>query len=72
MQIARVDAATNVVVNIEIADQAWLDELQEAPGPHLFIPYTEADQVSLGAVWDGISWPEREPLPPPPVLGEAP
>lgn len=45
MDIARIDRATGVVVNIEVADAEWLAAQSDDPA-FLFLPY-EADQPAV-------------------------
>ena len=44
--VARIDLATGVVINIEMADEEWLDAHADDPD-FLFEPYVEADQPAI-------------------------
>lgn len=51
MDIARIDKATGVIVNIESADQEWLDA--HAGDPEFdFVPYTPDAPASIGLKHD--------------------
>jgi hypothetical protein len=50
MRIVRVDKNTNIVVNIELSDQQWLDEnIDDAE--FLFISCDD-EMVSIGSIYD--------------------
>ena len=51
MNIARV--VDGYVVNIEIADQEWLDAQDD---PSLFVPYTDDAPARIGDTWDGTNF----------------
>lgn len=67
MNIARIDRATMVVTNIEVADQEWIDQNSNDEF-HLFIPFQESDQATVGGVYEtatGIFTPLPAGLPAP-------
>ena len=47
MNFARVE--NNVVINIEVADQQWVDA---QPDPTIFIPYSDSNPASIGCIYD--------------------
>ena len=49
MNIARI--IDGIVVNIEVADQEWLDA-QDDPDV-TFVPFTDAEPAAMGGTWDG-------------------
>ena len=61
MNIARI--ADGTVINIEVADQEWLDA-QDDPAV-LFVPYTDDAPARIGDTWDGTNFV-------PPAAPEAP
>lgn len=50
MNIARIDEA-GLVVNVEVADQAWVDENQGVDG-FTFVESTDDNQAWIGATYD--------------------
>lgn len=54
MEIARVDRATGLVVNIEIADLEWIEANADPDGPWIFVPYDESNPAARGLVWEPI------------------
>lgn len=48
ISIARIKA--NIVVNLEVADQEWIDDNQGVDG-FTFVPYTEAQPAWIGLGW---------------------
>lgn len=50
MKVARVDRESGTIVNIEIADQAWVDANADDP-TFLFVPYTD-EPVIIGGAYD--------------------
>lgn len=54
MNIARIDAATGVVVNIEVADLAWIKANADPDGPFLFVPYDDDEPAGIGHAWEPI------------------
>ena len=50
MRIARIDPATSVVTNIEVADQEWLDA-QPTDGD-LLVPYDDGNAATIGLAYD--------------------
>lgn len=51
MRIARIDKATNIVVNIEIADEEWVAANADDP-TFLFVPVPDGDPVGRGDSYD--------------------
>ena len=51
MRIARIDRATGVVVNIECADQSWVDAHADDPD-YDFVTYPEDAPASIGHAYD--------------------
>lgn len=49
--IARIDKATGTVVNVEMAEQEWLDAHADDPD-YLFVPYTDAEPAIIGLGYD--------------------
>ncbi|MDO8308555.1 MAG: hypothetical protein Q7V58_09420 [Actinomycetota bacterium] len=54
MDIARIDKATGLVVNIECADQEWLDAHADDP-EYTFVPYTPEAPASIGLKHDPVT-----------------
>ena len=54
MNIARIDAATNRVVNIEVADLEWIKENADPDGPFVFVEYDDTNPAHVGLAWDSI------------------
>lgn len=50
MKIARVDRESGTIVNIEIADQEWIDANADDP-TFMFVPYTD-EVVIIGGAYD--------------------
>lgn len=48
MNIARIK--DGLVINIEVADQEWLDAQGD---PDAFVPYTDESPARIGDHWDG-------------------
>ena len=48
MNIARI--ADGTVINIEVADQEWIDAQDD---PTAFVPYTDEAPARIGDLWDG-------------------
>lgn len=63
MDIARISRSTGVVINIECADQTWLDAHADDPD-FIFEPYTPEAPAGIGRGWD----PETGFEQPPPVI----
>lgn len=51
MNIARIDKATMVVSNIEVAEQEWIDQNANDEA-YLFVPFTESEGVTIGGTYD--------------------
>lgn len=62
MDIARIDKATGLVVNIEVVDAEWLDAHADDP-EYLFVPYTEDAPASIGLSYDPVNGFERPAVP---------
>jgi hypothetical protein len=61
MDIARIDKATGVVVNIEVADQEWLDTHADDPN-FAFEPYTPEQPAVIGLTHDPVTgFEQRKP-----------
>jgi len=60
MNIARIK--NGIVVNIEVADAAWVAENEGIDG-FTFIPYTEEQAVRNGFVWNEITGFEQPSTP---------
>ena len=54
MDIARIDAATGVVVNVEVADLEWIEANADPDGPTVFVPVQDGDHPAIGYGWDPI------------------
>lgn len=54
MDIARIDAATGVVVNVEVADLEWIEANADPDGPWIFVPYEDDAPAGIGDSWDSI------------------
>jgi hypothetical protein len=54
LTFARVDAATSVVVNIEVATLEWIETNADPDGPYLFVPYDDANPAHIGDSWSPI------------------
>lgn len=52
--IARIDAVTGRVVNIEVADLEWITANADPSGPYLFVPYDETNPAARGLAWEPI------------------
>ena len=63
MNIARIARDTGIVVNIEVADQAWIDAHVDDPD-FIFVPYTAGTPAVVGLGWDPVTGFEQ----PPPVV----
>lgn len=64
MNIARIDLATGLVVNIEVGDQEWLDAHADDPD-FLFEPYPEEQPAVIGLGYDpGTGFEQPEPAQP--------
>lgn len=61
MNIARIDAATGVVVNIEVADLEWIETNADPAGPWIFVPYDDDGPAAIGDSWDPIGGFTRPP-----------
>lgn len=53
MEIARIDRTTGLVVNIECADQDWLDAHADDP-TFLFVPYVPEEPAIIGLGYDAV------------------
>lgn len=51
MDLARVDD-TNVVVNIEVADDDWLERPESRQAGFRFVPYTDDNPAHIGLTYD--------------------
>lgn len=63
MNIARIDAATGVVVNIEVGSLEWVEANADPDGPFLFVPYDDTNPAHIGLAWEpigGFAQPEEE------------
>lgn len=58
--VARIDKATGLVLNIEMATPEWVDAQGDDPS-HVFVAYTTDDLVRIGSVWA----PDTGFIPPP-------
>lgn len=54
MDIARIDKATGIVVNIEVADQAWLDAHSADPD-FTFETYVPEAPAFIGLGYDAVT-----------------
>jgi hypothetical protein len=54
MNIARIDADTSRVVNIEVATLEWIKENADPNGPFLFVPSPEDRPAWIGLGWEPI------------------
>lgn len=54
MNIARIDAATGVVVNVEVASLEWIAENADPAGPWIFVPYEDDNPAAIGGSWDPV------------------
>lgn len=54
MNIARIDAATGVVVNVELASLEWIEANADPDGPFLFVPYDDDTPAGIGDTWEPI------------------
>lgn len=54
LTIARIDKATGVVINIELADQEWIDAQADDPDC-AFVPYTPEAPASIGGRHDPVT-----------------
>lgn len=52
--VARVDKATGLVLNIELADQSWLDAHAKDPACR-FVPYTDTAPAIIGLKHDPVT-----------------
>ena len=60
MNIARIDAETSRVTNVEVADAAWIKENADPDGPWIFVPYDDSNRAHIGLAWteaDGFEQP---------------
>lgn len=62
--IARIDKATGTVVNVEMAEQEWVDAHADDPD-FVFVPYTAGNPAVVGLGWDPVTGFEQ-----PPPVGE--
>ena len=67
MEIARV--INNVVVNLEVADQAWIDANTPSPDGAVFVPILPGETAHIGLKWDKTNGFEQPPAPPPSIPG---
>lgn len=54
MNIARIDAKSSKVVNIEIASPEWVKENADPTGPWIFVEYTDTNPAHIGLSWEPI------------------
>lgn len=54
MRIARIDAATSTVVNIEVGSLEWVEANADPNGPFLFVPYDDDTPAGIGDAWEPI------------------
>lgn len=59
--IARIDKATSVVVNIEVATPEWIAANADPDGPFLFVEYDDTNPARIGLAWDPIGGFDPEP-----------
>lgn len=64
MNIARIDAATSLVVNLEVADAGWVKANADPDGPWLFVEYTDDNPAHIGLGWEPIGGFEQPPTHP--------
>lgn len=70
MNIARIDFATNIVDNVEVADEDWTRaaNARRDAGDVYFVPYDEANPAHIGLTYDPVTGVfEQPPAPVPPV-----
>lgn len=63
MNVARIDAATGVVVNVELADLEWIEANADPDGPWILVPYDDDAPAGIGDAWDPIGGFTRPPEP---------
>jgi hypothetical protein len=67
LRIARVNRADNVVVNLELAEQEWVDAANEDDTPYYFVVYSDDNLAYVGLPYDPATgvfeWPEFEVYP---------
>ncbi len=61
MNIARIAAATSLVVNIEVASPDWIAANADPDGPFLFVPYDDTNPAVIGRGWDPIGGFDPDP-----------
>ena len=61
--IARIDAATSTVVNLELADLEWIEANADPARPWILVPVDDADAAGIGDSWDPIGGFTRPPAP---------
>jgi hypothetical protein len=54
MLIARIDAATSLVVNVEVATPEWATANADPDGPFLFVEYDDTNPARIGHAWEPI------------------
>lgn len=62
MNIARIDAVTSLVVNIEVVPDGWIAENADPDGPFLFVEYDDTNPAHIGLAWEPIGGFEK-PIP---------
>lgn len=67
MNIARV--IDGVVVNLEVADQGWIDANTPSPDGAVFVQINDWETAHMGLRWDEVGGFEQPPSPPPSVPG---
>lgn len=63
MNIARIDAKTSKVVNIEVASLEWIKENADPNGEFIFVESTDDNPAHIGLSWEPIGGFEQPPVP---------